>query len=136
MDKNRTMKVLAIRSDKPEAELYIYEGKDRLAEVKWQAHRQLTETIHNRINEILDSSSISLKEVQGIICFKGPGSFTGLRIGFSVANALAYAQNVPIVARAGNNWLEKSIEDLLSGKNDKIAAPDYGAPAKTTLPKK
>ncbi|MBI2285845.1 tRNA (adenosine(37)-N6)-threonylcarbamoyltransferase complex dimerization subunit type 1 TsaB [Candidatus Saccharibacteria bacterium] len=136
MDKNRTMKVLAIRSDKPEAELYIYEGKDRLAEVKWQAHRQLTETIHNRINEILDSSSISLKEVQGIICFKGPGSFTGLRIGLSVANALAYAQEVPIVARGGKDWLEQGINDLLGGKNDKIVTPQYGAPAKTTSPKK
>ena len=130
------MKILVIRTDKTEAELYIYEGKDKLAETKWQAHRQLAETISDRIREILDSSSISLRNIEGIVCFKGPGSFTGLRIGLSVGNALAYAQNIPIVAREGKDWLKQGVNDLLSGKNDKIAAPEYGAPAKTTPPKK
>ncbi|MBI2285271.1 hypothetical protein HYU82_00395, partial [Candidatus Saccharibacteria bacterium] len=51
------MKVLAIRTDEPEARLYLFENKDKLNSIKWQAHRQLTETIHNRINEILDESS-------------------------------------------------------------------------------
>lgn len=130
------MKILAIRTDKPEAELYVYESQKKLAEIKWQAHRQLAKTIHKKINEILDVSSISLKDINGIVCFKGPGSFTGLRIGLSVANALASAQAIPIVARSGKNWLKQAVDDLLTGKNDKIVTPEYGAPAKTTSPKK
>jgi tRNA threonylcarbamoyladenosine biosynthesis protein TsaB len=106
------------------------------ATIKWEAHRQLAETIHTKIKEILDKSSISLTDLQGIACFKGPGSFTGLRIGLSVANALAHSQNIPIVARSGKKWLEQSIEDLLVGKNDKTAIPEYGIAAKTTMPKK
>lgn len=129
------MRILALRTDKPEAELYIYEDRKKLAEIKWQAHRQLAETIHQQIEKILDKSSISLDDVKGIVCFKGPGSFTGLRIGSSVANALAYAQNIPIVARNGEKWLEDGIDALTAGKNDKITIPDYGAPAKTTSPR-
>ncbi|HEY5549996.1 MAG TPA: tRNA (adenosine(37)-N6)-threonylcarbamoyltransferase complex dimerization subunit type 1 TsaB [Candidatus Saccharimonadales bacterium] len=130
------MKILAIRTDKPEAELYVYEGQVKLAEVSWPAHRQLAETIHQKTREILDKSSISLGDIEGIVCYKGPGSFTGLRIGLSVANALAYAQKIPIVARNGKSWLERGIDNLLTGKNDNIVTPEYGAPAKTTSPKK
>jgi len=130
------MKILAIRTDKPEAELYVYDNQQKLAEVKWQAHRQLAETIHQQISEILDKSSISLKDVQGIVVFKSPGSFTGLRIGHSVTNALAYAQKIPVVAVSGEHWLNQGIEDLLAGNNHKIAVPEYGEPAKTTSAKK
>ena len=130
------VKILAIRTDKPEAELYIYDGEEKLAEIKWKAHRQLAETIHRQIEKILNKSSISLSGINGIVVFKGPGSFTGLRIGHSVANALAYAQNTPIVTRDGEDWFKQGIEDLLAGKNDKIVTPEYGAPAKTTSPRR
>jgi hypothetical protein len=53
-----------------------------------------------------------------------------------VANALAYAQNIPVVARQDPGWLEQGIKDLLAGQNDKIALPEYGAPAHITTPKK
>ena len=130
------MKILAIRTDKPETELYLFKDKQKLAEIKWEAHRQLTETVHGQIDKILDLSSISHREIEGIVCFKGPGSFTGLRIGLSVANALAYSQNIPIVAKSGENWLDDGLSNLLAGKNDKITVPEYGALAKTTSPKK
>jgi tRNA threonylcarbamoyladenosine biosynthesis protein TsaB len=130
------MIILGIRTDKPEAELYLYKDKEKLAEIKWHAHKELSKTIHHQIEKILDSSSINLQQLEGIICFKGPGSFTGLRIGLSVANALAYANQVPILARKNNNWLQEGITDLLAGKNDKIATPFYDRPAATTKAKK
>ncbi len=130
------MVILVVRTDKEEAELYLYEDQKQLAELKWKAHRELASTIHIKINEILNMLSISLEDIEGMVCFKGPGSFTGLRIGLSVANALACSLNIPVVARSGDDWLQKGIKDLLAGKSDKIAIPKYGAPAKTTKPKK
>jgi tRNA threonylcarbamoyladenosine biosynthesis protein TsaB len=130
------MIILAMRTDKPEAELYLYKDKTKLGEIKWQAHRELSNTLHTKIKEILNKSSISLDDNPGIVCFKGPGSFTGLRIGFSVANALSYSYKIPIVARGGEKWLENGIRDLLVGKNDKIALPKYDRPAATTPPRK
>ena len=130
------MIILALRTDKPEAEIGLFDDKKRLAYEKWQADRQLAETIHKRIEKILDLLSISLSDINGIVVYKGSGSFTGLRIGHSVANALSYAQKIPVVARAGENWLDNGIKDLLAGRNDKIVAPEYGAAAKTTSPKK
>ena len=138
------MIILALKTEQAEAELWLYDSQEELSHIKWPAHLQLAETINTKINKILDSptplrkgmSSISLEDIEGIVCFKGPGSFTGLRIGLSVANALAYAQNIPIVARANSDWLEVGIKDLLSGKNDKITTPLYDRPAAVTPPRK
>ncbi len=129
------MKVLAIRTDKPEAELYLYDGTKKLADLKWQAHRKLAETIHEQIAKTLNKSSISLNELNGIVCYKGPGSFTGLRIGMSVGNGLAYAFKIPIAATSGDNWAEDGIKKLNDGHGDNIAVPRYGSSPKTTTPK-
>ena len=130
------MKILALRTDKPEAELYIYDGQKKLAEIKWKAHRRLAETIHNKVDEILNKSSISLSEIDGIVFYKGPGSYTGLRIGASVANAISYAQKTSVISSGDEAWLKSGIVDLLAGRNDKIVSPEYGAPPRTTQPKK
>jgi tRNA threonylcarbamoyladenosine biosynthesis protein TsaB len=132
------MKILAIRTDKPEAELYLYEDNKQIAQLKWQAHRQLAKTIHLKLQEIFNppAADISLAELDGIVVFKGPGSFTGLRIGMSLANTLAYAQNIPIVATSGKDWMAVGIIKLQKGKSDKIAVPKYSTPAAITQPKK
>ena len=130
------MMILAIQTNKPTAELYIYDGPKKLAQIKWPAHLKLAETLNSKIEEILNKSSISYKDLNGLAIYKGPGSFTGLRIGVSVANTLAYAQSIPIVARNGGDWLGESINALLAGQNDQIATPEYGAPAHITKPKK
>jgi len=134
MDRSSTVTILTLKTDKPEAELGLFANSQQLTAVKWQAHRQLASTIHKQLKEVLQGRY--LKDIDGIACFKGPGSFTGLRIGLSVANGLAYTQNIPIVARQGKNWREQGIKDLLAGKNDRIATPFYGRSAKTTSPKK
>jgi|SRR5579859_4898825 len=130
------MIVLAIKTDQPEAELAIYDDKKQRANIKWAAQRILADTINLKLREILNLLSISLNDIEGIVCFQGPGSFTGLRIGLSVGNALAYTLGIPIVATKGKNWLSLGIKELQSGKNQKIVTPYYNRPAATTRPKK
>lgn len=128
--------ILTLRTDKPEAEIGLYDGDRQVAYLTWQAHRQLAETIHRRIDELLTSQSMSLQDISAIVCFQGPGSFTGLRIGLSVANALAVATDVPIVATQGDNWIQDGITRLSTGENDIQASPFYGADAHITPQKK
>ena len=126
------MIILVIKTDEPKAELSVYEDTKLLSHVGWEAHLKLAETINLESTKILNKLSIKLADIDGIVCFKGPGSFTGLRIGLSVANALAFAQSIPIVSKSGSGWLESGIGDLLKGKNDGVALPKYNRPAATT----
>ena len=48
------------------------------------------------IEEILKKRGSSIREVSEIEVNCGPGSFTGLRVGVSVANALGWALSVPV----------------------------------------
>lgn len=130
------MIILTIRTDKPEAELGLYNDDKQLAYETWQAHRQLAETIHGKIKQLLQQNNLTLEQLQGVVAFKGPGSFTGLRIGLSVANALAYGLAIPIVAANGDDWIKQGTQLLQDGKNDKAAMPEYGAAAHITLPRK
>lgn len=130
------MLVLTIRTDKPEAEIGLYDGETQLAYETWQAHRQLAETIHQKIESLLISKGLALQHIGGLACFQGPGSFTGLRIGLSVANAMAYSYKLPIVATQNPAWLETGLGRLQNGETDTMAVPHYGADVYITPPKK
>ena len=51
------------------------------------------------IEETLKKEKISLKEIKEIGVNLGPGSFTGLKIGVAVANAIAFALDIPVNGR-------------------------------------
>ncbi len=130
------MIILSLKTDQPESEFALFDKQKKLNEVKYLAHRDLASTIHLKISELLKSQKKDWQDIEGVICFMGPGSFTGLRIGLSIANALAYGLNVPIIGAKGSHWQTEAIEKLLSGQNDKTVMPFYGAEPHVTKPKK
>lgn len=130
------MIILTIRTDKPEAEIGLYDDDQQIGYVSWEGHRRLAETIHETIDSLCSDHELSYSQIQGIVCYKGPGSFTGLRIGLTVGNALAYGLSIPVVASAGNEWREDGIHRLRSGDNEQVVTPEYSAPATTTKPRK
>jgi tRNA threonylcarbamoyladenosine biosynthesis protein TsaB len=130
------MLILTLRTDKPDAEIAVYEDNKRVSGLTWLAHRELAETIHLKIKDQLDIQGKEITDINGLTVYKGPGSFTGLRIGLTVANALAYTLDIPIVSETGEGWEEKGIKRLLNGENESISLPEYGALPNITKPRK
>lgn len=56
------------------------------------------EKLHVFIQDVLKKANKSLKNVDAIAISKGPGSYTGLRIGVSSAKGLCYALDIPLIA--------------------------------------
>lgn len=56
------------------------------------------EKLHVFIDEVLSQAKIKLQDLSAVAVSKGPGSYTGLRIGVSSVKGLCYALNIPMVA--------------------------------------
>lgn len=129
------MYILTIRTDNEEAEIGIFENEKQLAYQTWHAHRELAETINKKIIDVLMAGGIRLHELNGIVAYKGPGSFTGLRIGLSISNALAYSLQIPVVTEVEAQWIQHGVQRLLDDQNEEIGMPEYGAAPNITKPK-
>jgi tRNA threonylcarbamoyladenosine biosynthesis protein TsaB len=56
------------------------------------------ERLHVFIEEILKETAITVQDLNAIAVSKGPGSYTGLRIGVSTAKGLCYALDIPLIS--------------------------------------
>jgi len=130
------MRILAIRTDRPEAELGLFDNSELFDELKWRAGRNLSLTILAKITELLKKNGLDFHKLDGIAVYKGPGSFTGLRIGISVANTLAYGLRIPVASAASRQWPQIALDKLLKGENEQIVLPKYGGEPNISRPKK
>lgn len=55
------------------------------------------ENLHVFIDQVLRESNLKATELKAVSVSSGPGSYTGLRIGFSAAKGLAFALNIPLI---------------------------------------
>ncbi len=128
--------ILTIRTDKPDAEVGLFDGLKQLDYEVWHADRNLSVTILGKIEKLLKKNKFKFDDLEGVVGFKGPGSFTGLRIGLTVANTLAYGLRIPVVADDAQDWIQDGVKRLKKGENDKVALPEYGREARITKPRK
>lgn len=127
--------ILLLDTSTPECRLTLIDGDWRY-EAKWEAARDLARGLLEYIQSQLDSQGKSWKDLSGLGAFKGTGSFTGLRIGITVLNTVAYSEGIPIVGETGETWQETAVKRLLAGESDKIVLPEYGGEANITQPRK
>lgn len=127
---------LTIKTDNPVAEIGVYKGSEKLSYYTWEADRSLARDLLKVMHGQLTAQRADWPQVAGIVVYKGPGSFTGLRIGITVANTLAYGRGVAVVGTTGDAWITDGLARLQQGDNDRIVMPHYGAEAHITLPKK
>ncbi len=127
--------ILALRTDSPNAEIYLLSENKEIDRIIWLAERKLADELLIKIEEILKQNGANLNDLTGIIVFTGSGSFTGLRIGTTIANSLAYAQSIPVIASSGNNWIQSGIKKLETAKTENYVVPQYAAEPNITSPK-
>ena len=116
-------------------QLTLIDG-DKRTDYEWAAERNLACDMPAYLRDRLAENGASFADISGIGVFRGPGSFTGLRIGLAVLNTRAHEQRIPIVGVTGDAWREECLARLQNGRNDEIVLPEYGAEARITKPRK
>lgn len=62
------------------------------------------------IERLLQKHGLSLKDIDQIEVNTGPGSFTGLRVGIAVANALSFALKIPVNKKKVGKFVEPTYQ--------------------------
>ncbi|MBQ9017546.1 tRNA (adenosine(37)-N6)-threonylcarbamoyltransferase complex ATPase subunit type 1 TsaE [Candidatus Saccharibacteria bacterium] len=89
---------------------------------EWPSGHDLAEKLLSFIHDKLTATGHTWHDISDITFMSGPGSFTGLRIGAAVVNALAHELNIPLRNHHG---------EIVP-----IIIPDYGRSANITAPRK
>jgi len=129
--------ILALRTDSMIAFIATLSPTGKVIKSKeWEAGRKLSVQLPATIDELLKESKSEYSGLTGLIVYEGPGSFTSLRIGITIANTIAHEITIPIVGSTGNNWIESGLQKLSIAKAGVIAMPVYGGEANITKQKK
>ena len=69
-----------------------------------------SEHLHVFINELLNNNNIKFNQLNAVSVSRGPGSYTGLRIGLSAAKGLCYGLDIPLISISSLKILANSIK--------------------------
>ncbi len=91
------MKILGLDSSGMTASVAVVEEDLLVAEYSVNYKKTHSQTLVPMLNEIAKMTELDMESLDAIAIAKGPGSFTGLRIGSATAKGLGFALNKPIV---------------------------------------
>ena len=90
-----------------------------------------SDQILEKIDQLIKKTDIQLADLKGIMVIKGPGSFTGLRVGIAVANQFAHQLKIPIIGLRTEEWYqyrtdEKDFIYLQTMNRDQVYMVGFG----------
>jgi len=112
------MKILHLETSSKNCSVAISDGEKMLClcEENSENYKQ-SESLHTFVEWALEGAEITLKDLDAISLGKGPGSYTGLRIGAASAKGFCFGLNIPLIAI---NSLETMIEPFVNKDYDFI----------------
>lgn len=128
-------KVLFLKTADQICYLKIMDG-EKSRDWTWESGRNLSDGLLSFLQQCLSELRLELTDLTGIIAFRGPGSYTSLRIGLTVANTLADGLDIPIIGAETDDWQALGLTALEAGENHQLVTPIYLQPAVITPPKK
>lgn len=112
------MKILYLETSSKNCSVAISDDEKLLcvAEEVSENYKQ-SESLHSFVEWALEGAELSIKDIDAVCLGKGPGSYTGLRIGAASAKGFCYGLHIPLVAV---NSLESMKEPFLSQNYDLV----------------
>ncbi len=106
------MKILHIETSSKNCSVAISDGENLLClcEEVSDNYKQ-SESLHSFVEWALEGAEISLKDLDAVSLGKGPGSYTGLRIGAASAKGFCYGLKLPLIAI---NSLDSMVEEFVN----------------------
>lgn len=90
--------IISIETATPVGSIALHHNGKLLSIKENHDQRKHGENITLFVDEVTKEADITLQQVNAIAVSKGPGSYTGLRIGVSAAKGLCYGLNIPLIS--------------------------------------
>lgn len=129
--------ILFIDTSKPETKIALYKKSLLLAQKTWLSAKNQSEELLFEIDKLLKQNRVKKSDLKKILAVNGPGSYTGLRVGLSTANILAYSLKIEIIGIDLDLKANKftKILEANEGVFQKPIMPIYGYQPKITKPR-
>ena len=90
--------ILSLETSTKTCSVALHQDTTLLALQEVHLEKSHSSLLNVMIRDILDYCDIPKKSLDAVAISMGPGSYTGLRIGVSVAKGLCYALDIPLIA--------------------------------------
>lgn len=120
------MKVLSISTSSKLCSVSILEDNNLIKELTLDNELTHSESLLPIINEIFEATNLSLKDIDLIVCDKGPGSFTGIRIGIATVKAFSDSLKIPSIGVSSLESLTYNVKtdgiicSIIDAKNENV----------------
>ena len=120
------MKILSIDTSSNICAVAVLEDNILLKEYSQNNGLTHSETLMPIIQNTLDDLDLNLSDIDLIVCDKGPGSFTGIRIGVATVKAFSDSLNIPTIGISSLEALTYNVESdgiicsLIDARNDNV----------------
>lgn len=129
------MKILSIDTSMGACSAAVIDSDDPrpLAEAFLAMDRGHAEALAPMVSSVIEASGIALAEISRIAVTRGPGSFTGVRVGLAFARGLALSQGIPAIAIdtlsaiAANETAEQPLLVAADARNQEVYAAHFDA---------
>jgi len=127
------MKIIAVNTAETSASVALVEDGLPVCEEFFSSRITHSRVLMEMVEQMLSNRArISLVEVDGFVAARGPGSFTGLRIGISVVKGLAYATSKPVAGISSLDglawqmaWAERPVLAMMDAKRGEVYCARY-----------
>ncbi|MBO1213014.1 tRNA (adenosine(37)-N6)-threonylcarbamoyltransferase complex dimerization subunit type 1 TsaB [Staphylococcus nepalensis] len=105
------MKCLLIDTSNQPLSVAVMQDDNVLSEINSNIKQNHSTQLMPAIQQVIGESQIAKEDIDAIIVAQGPGSYTGLRIGVTVAKTLAYALNAELYGVSSLKALAATVQD-------------------------
>ncbi|MEM6629665.1 MAG: tRNA (adenosine(37)-N6)-threonylcarbamoyltransferase complex dimerization subunit type 1 TsaB [Bacteroidota bacterium] len=104
--------ILALESATEIASVALFSAGELMGHMEYHVPRTHAKLLLPMIQTLLKDLGVSLDQLDALAVSKGPGSYTGLRVGVSTMKGLALAQNLPLLSFDSLTAIAYQVEDL------------------------
>lgn len=106
------MIILAIDSSSKVATVALMKDNKLLGEITLNDKKEHSVILMTIIDQLLKLNNLNIDDIDGYVVSKGPGSFTGLRIGMATIKGLSFGSNKPYVSISSLDALALSVSNF------------------------